>query len=400
MSKKPLSEIVVTDLTRILAGPYCTMILKNLGAEVIKVERPDNGDEARSFGPFVGGDENKSAYFMSINAGKKSLALVLKTEGGKKILSDLIERSDVLVENYRPGTLSRLGFSEDVIYSINPKIVYTSVSGFGHTGPESERGAFDMIIQALSGIISITGTEDGRTARVGTSISDIVAGMYAAIGILAALINRGKGETRGRVDIAMFDSTVAILENAIARYQVTRETPRPLGKRHPSITPFGSFKTKDSEIIIAAGNDRLFGALCDILERPDLKDDERFKTNDLRTQNVKELSGIINSVLSENGAEFWLEKMERAKIPSSVVNTIGDLFEFDQVYARNMMVPIEGEDDFMIAGNPIKLGGIPDDLSFGRPPALGEHNDEIMRDILGYSTDEIRGLYEAGVLSR
>jgi CoA:oxalate CoA-transferase len=400
MSQKPLAGIRVIDLTRILAGPYCTMILKNLGAEVIKVERPGIGDEARFIGPFINGEAKKSAYFMSVNAGKKSLCLQLKEEEGRNILAELIEKSDVLIENYRPGTLKRLGFSEERIRELNPLIVYSSVSGFGQAGPDSQKRAFDMMIQGLSGIISITGLEDGQTARVGTSISDIIAGMYAAIGIISALYRRSVINTGGRVDIAMLDSTVAILENAIARYQVTKEPPGPIGTRHPSITPFGSFRTRDSELIIAAGTDLIFKMLCDLLERPELKSDERFKTNELRTEHARELTEILNSVLSTNTTEYWIAKLGEIDIPCARVHTIADLFQYDQIIERNMLVPVDGEEDFRIAGNPVKFGDVPDDKNSGKYPALGEHNDLIMGEFLGYSPEEIDRLYEKGILSK
>lgn len=400
MPQKPLTGVRVIDLTRILAGPYCTMILKNLGAEVIKVERPEIGDESRFIGPFLDKEGKKSAYFMSINAGKKSLCLQLKEEEGKNILAQLIEKSDILVENYRPGTMERLGFSERRIREINPQIIYSSVSGFGQTGPDSQRRAFDMMIQGLSGIISITGLEDGQTARVGTSISDIIAGMFAVIGIISSLYRRGINNTGTRVEVAMLDSTVAILENAIARYQVTKEPPGPIGTRHPSITPFGAFKTKNSEIIIAAGTNLLFEMLCDLLERPELKSDERFKTNELRTSHARELTEIMNSVLSTDTTEYWLAELGKIDMPCARVNTVADLFQYDQIIERNMLVPVEGEEDFRIAGNPVKFGDVPDDKSIGKYPALGEHNEVIMGEILGYLPEEIDRLYERGILSK
>lgn len=398
MSTKPLEGVRVVDLTRILSGPYCTMILKNLGAEVIKVERPIVGDDARQIGPFRDEERKRSAYFMSLNAGKKSIAVDLKAKEGREILTRLIERSDVLVENYRPGTLARLGFSEVDISKINPDIVYASVSGFGHTGPDSGRGAFDMIIQALSGIISITGTEGGETVRVGTSVSDIFAGMFAAIGVLTGLYRRCTADGGSRIDIAMLDSTVAVLENAVARYQTAGEVPGPMGKRHPSITPFGGFRTGDSEIIIAVGNDRLFGKLCDAVNMPGLKRDERFRTNESRTKNVAELTDILNSALSADTTENWIKRFNKAGIPCAKVNDISDLFDYPQIKERNMLVPLEGEENFAIAGNPIKIGGVDDDTSVVRSPALGEHNDAVMTELLGYSEEEVSELYEKGVL--
>lgn len=396
--EKPLKDIRVVDLTRILAGPYCTMILKNLGAEVIKLERPAVGDDARQIGPFRDDDRKRSAYFMSLNAGKRSISVDLKAEEGRAILKRLIERSDVLVENYRPGTLAGLGFSEKDILKINPEIVYASVSGFGHTGPDSDKCAYDMIVQALSGIISITGTEGGETVRVGTSVADIFAGMFAAIGILTSLYRRSSTDAGARVDVAMLDGTVAVLENAIARYQTEGEIPAPMGKRHPSITPFGGYKTGDSEIIIAVGNDKLFETFCDVIDTPELVEDGRFSTNELRTKNVSELTELINSALSVNTTDYWLEKLNGAGIPCAKVNDISDLFDYPQIRARNMLVPVEGEGGFAIAGNPVKIGGVDDDTSFERSPALGEHNEAVMTELLGYSEVEVSELYRKGVL--
>lgn len=395
-TSKPLAGIRVIDLTRVLAGPYCTMILKNLGAEIIKVESPE-GDDSRQFGPFIDNDKNKSAYFFSVNCGKKSISLDLKKAEGKEILTRLIETSDVLIENFRPGTMKRLGFASDYVKELNPGIVYATASGFGHSGPASEKAAYDSIVQALSGIISITGTEEGETVRVGTSISDIVTGCYTAIGILAALFRREKAKIGARVDVAMLDSTVAVLENAIARFQVAGKPPVPIGSRHPSITPFETFQTSDTEIMIAAGNDKLFAAFCEIIEREDLTEDSRFSTNLLRTENHKELKEIITTTLSKNTTEFWLDCLSKKRIPCAKINTIEDLFHDKQLASRNMLISIEGENDFKIAGNPVKFGGEADDLYAAKPPTLGEHTMEILEE-LGYSQKKIKALVEAGVL--
>ncbi|MBN1614216.1 MAG: CoA transferase [Deltaproteobacteria bacterium] len=399
-SKKPLEGIRVIDLTRVLAGPFCTMILKNLGAEVIKIERPPAGDEARFIGPFFGENGSKSAYFMSVNAGKKSLALHLGETKGKEILTGLLRISDILVENFRPGVFKRLGFSRRRIEEINPDLIYAAVSGFGHSGPDTQRPAFDMIIQALSGIISITGPEDGPQTRVGTSISDIVAGMFAAIGILSALYRRSISRGGAMIDVAMLDSTVAILENAIVRYQAAGNVPGPIGTRHPSATPFGSFKTRDSEIVITAWTDRFFADLCVLLGRPELKDDDRFKTNDLRTLNVKALTEIVNGVLATDTTEQWMKKLEKLDIPCAKVNTIEDLFRYDQIHERNMLVPVDGEEPFRIAGNPVKIVGVPDDGTAGPYPKPGEHTEAILRDLLGYKSEDIERFRRDGIIGR
>ncbi len=323
MDSKPLKGIRVLDMTHILAGPYCSLILKNLGASVIKVERPERGDFARYIGPFIEeGSRKISSYFLSVNSGKQSICFDLKTSRGKEILTRLIENSDVLVENFRPGTMAELGFSEETISRVNPRLVCASVSGFGQTGPMSDNPAFDMIIQALSGLISITGNQNGETTRVGTSISDIMAGVFAAIGVVSLLYRRSIINRGGHVDIAMLDSSVAILENAIARYQVDQKAPTPIGTRHPSITPFGAFKTKDTQIIVAAGNDVLFTKLCQVIHLPGLAEDERFKDNHSRTNHADELKGILEDVFVERPADYWLKKIDAARIPCSKINQV------------------------------------------------------------------------------
>jgi len=401
MTKKPLNGILVIDLTRVLAGPYCTMVLGDLGAEIIKVETPGEGDDARHFGPFLGAGGEKSAYFMSINCGKKSLTLDLKTGRGKDVLADLIRRADVLVENYRPGMLERLGFSEERVKELNPSIIYASVSGFGYSGPDSTNAAYDMVIQSLSGLVSITGTEDGQCVRVGSSIADIVSGLYTTIGIVTALFRRDRsGKRQGsRIDVAMLDSAVSVLENAIARYQTTGEVPGPLGSRHPSVTPFDAFDTSDSTIVIAVGNDKIFRALCEVFGRGELVGDPRFATNAQRTEHHAELKAIVEECLAAETTAHWLDKFRAADVPCAKINTIEDLFSYEQVKARNMLVGVEGETDFKIAGSPVKFRGEGEETVRAHAPALGEHNRHILGELLGYSEADIQKLYEAGAIA-
>ena len=399
MSEKPLLGIVVIDLTRVLAGPYCTMILKDLGAEVIKVETPEIGDDARHFGPFLQGDKKKSAYFISINCGKKSVTLNLKDSMGKEVFADLVRRADVLIENFRPGALTRLGFPGEKLSEINPSLVYASASGFGQSGRDSEMAAYDMIIQARSGLMSITGTEEGTSVRVGSSICDIVTGMYTATGIIAALYRREVRGIGARVDVAMLDSAVSVLENAIARYQSTGESPTPLGTRHPSITPFEAFDTQDSQIVIAAGNDRLFGALTEVLERPELVSDERFGTNALRTEHHAALKCEIEMVLSRETTDHWLESLSMRDVPCAKLNDIADLFEDRQVADRDMLIGVEGESGFKVAGSPIKISDV-ETRGLRKPaPGLGEHNEEVLGNLLGYSGEKLRELKDHGVIT-
>jgi CoA:oxalate CoA-transferase len=394
--QQPLQGIRVIDLTHVLAGPWCTMMLRHLGAQVIKVEMPYTGDDARQFGPFLDGQPQRSAYFMSINSGKQSLALNLKAAAGKQILWDLILRADVLVENYRPGTLERLGFAAEEILAANPRIVFASISGFGQTGPDSGLPAYDIIIQALSGLMSITGTEDGNCVKVGASISDLVAGIYTALGIAAALVRRERTGAGGRVDVAMLDSAVSLLENAIARYQASGETPRPLGSRHPSITPFDTFRAQDALIVIAVGNDRLFAALCDTLGKPGLAQDPRFSTNALRTEHAASLKREINAGLGAHTCAHWLQALAEQGIPCARVRRIPELLEDAQLRQRDMFVPV-GDRGFLAVGNPIKFADA-GARALEPAPELGADSIDILRELLGYSPEAISQLVATGVV--
>jgi CoA:oxalate CoA-transferase len=362
----PLSEILVVDLSRVLAGPYCTLILAELGARVIKVENPDGGDDARQFGPFIGG---RSAYFASLNRGKQSIALDLKRAADLAIFERLLARADVLVENYRAGTLARLGYGWEALSARYPRLVYAAVSGFGQTGPYAERPAYDLVVQGMGGVMSLTGQPGGPPTRVGSSIGDIAAGLFAANGIQAALLARERNGRGCMVDVAMLDCQVAILENAIARCTATGSAPGPIGARHPSVTPFDTFRAADAHFIIACGNDRLFESLCRCLGRPELARDPRFANNELRTRNHAELKPELERALSARSASAWLRELERSGIPCGPINDVSQVLADPHVRARNMIVrsddpaggPIE------MAGNPIKLGGVEDPPT--RPPA-------------------------------
>ena len=386
----PLSGITVIDLTRVLAGPYCTMVLRDLGAEVIKVE-PPQGDEARGFGPFLaageeGGGGGESAYFTSLNCGKRSVVLDLKQDAGRAALAGLIRRADVLVENFRPGTLARLGFPPDRLTALNARLVYAAISGFGATGPAAQRPAYDMIIQALSGLMSITGTEpappaEARRVRVGTSIADIVSGLYAAVGIVAALAQRAHSGRGAMLDLGMLDATVSVLENAVARYQVTGTVPVPLGTRHPSITPFDAYATADQEIVIAAGNDRLFAALCAVVGRDDLPADRRFGGNAARNEHVAALKRELESALRRHPGAYWLQRLAAAGVPAAPVNTIADLFDDAQIAARGMLLPVAGLDRFLVPGSPLKFAGVAEERQRPPAPQLGEHTRQVLAEL-------------------
>ena len=367
--KSPLDGITVVDLTRILAGPYCTMVLADLGARVIKVEEPEKGDDARHIGPFI---EGKSAYFMSLNRDKESIALDLKNADDKAVFEKLLKKADVLVENFRPGTMEKLGYGWERLHKDYPRLIFASASGFGQTGPYKDRAAYDMVVQAMGGIMSLTGHAGAPPTRVGTSVGDITAGLFTTIAVNAALFQRHTTGIGAKIDIAMLDCQIAILENAIARHVATGETPQPLGSRHPSITPFDAFHAADGYLVIAAGNDRLFEALALSLGRADLVTNDLFATNDLRTTHAGALKDEIEMTLGEKNVAQWLEIFTAKGIPSGPINTIGDALSNPQIQARNMV--IESEDKIAgtvrMAGNPIKIEGMPDPAQRNPAPEL------------------------------
>ncbi len=394
---KPLSGITVLDLTRVLAGPFCTMILSDLGAKVIKIEMPGRGDDSRYFGPFKNG---RSLYFLSLNREKKSVSLNLKKEKGKEILRELVKKADVLVENFRPGTMERLGLGYDVLKKINPRLIYAASSGFGHTGPDSQKPAYDMLVQAMGGIMSITGWENTPPTRVGMSIGDITASLFTAIGINAALYQREKTGKGQKIDVAMLDCQVAILENALTRYQVDGKPPKPMGNRHPTITPFQAFKAKDEYFVLPIGNDKLWQKFCDVISKPEWKTNEMFSTNDKRTKNYDILIPLLDRIFIEKTANEWIKTFEDAGIPSGPINTIDKVMQNRQIKSRNMIVEVDDPKagKIKIAGNPIKMETIDEKDSRTPPPEIGEHTNQILKEYLNYSDDQIVKLKEDGVL--
>ena len=375
----PLKNLLVVDLTRVLVGPYCTMILSDLGARVIKVEAPEIGDDSRKFGPFI---ENYSAYFMSLNRGKESIALNLKNDDDKKIFEKILSKADILVENFKPGTLEKWGYGWNEVSKKYPKLIYASASGFGQTGPLKELPAYDMVVQGMGGLMSVTGHPNSEPTRVGTSIGDITAGLFTAIGINAALYDRQKTGKGTFIDVSMLDCQIAILENAIARYLAKNEIPEPMGSRHPSITPFEAYKTKDSYIIIAAGNDKLFKNLCNVLQIQEISTDERFSTNSLRSENVDQLKKIIEEKLSLKKTDEWVKEMEKLKIPCGPIFNIKQAVENPQVQERNMIISSFHKKigEFKSAGNPIKLSTYKDEKTRGDIPDLDEHREKIIKE--------------------
>ena len=377
----PLKNLLVIDLTRVLVGPYCTMILSDLGARVIKIEAPETGDDSRKFGPFI---ENYSAYFMSLNRGKESIALNLKNKEDKIIFDKILSKADILVENFKPGTLEKWGYGWNEVSKKYPKLIYASASGFGQTGPLKELPAYDMVVQGMGGLMSVTGHPDSEPTRVGTSIGDITAGLFTAIGINAALYDRQKSGKGAYIDVSMLDCQIAILENAIARYLSKNEIPEPMGSRHPSIAPFEAFKTKDSYIIIAAGNDKLFAKLCEVLGIPEISNDENFNTNSLRCKNMDSLKKIFENKLKLKATDEWINQMQEFKIPCGPIYNIKQAVENPQIEKRNMIVKsyhkIIGE--FKSAGNPIKMSTYKDENVRGDIPDLDEHREKILKEFI------------------
>jgi CoA:oxalate CoA-transferase len=376
----PLSGIIIVDLSRILAGPYCTLLMAELGARVIKVEPPGQGDDARHYGPFRNG---KSAYFSSVNRGKESISLDLKSAEGRDIFERLLDKADALVENFRPGTMEKLGYGWESLHPRYPRLVYAAASGFGHTGPYSHYPAYDMVVQGLGGVMSITGHPGMPLTRIGTSIGDLGGGLFTAIALNAALLHRERTGEATKVDVSLFDCQLALLENAIVRYTSTGEIPGPMGARHPSITPFEAFATADGNIIIAAGNDGLFIKLAQALGRADLAENPLFKTNPLRNQHQEALKAEIESVLREAGTDHWIAVLEAAGVPCGPVNNIAEALAHPQTEARNMLVAVDDPTmgALQLAGNPMKLSAFPDPPTRAPAPDLDADRERILREL-------------------
>lgn len=366
----PLSGITILDLTHVLAGPFCATILADLGAHVIKVERPGTGDDTRAFPPFTNGE---SAYFAALNAGKRSIALDLKAEADRQIFEALLARADVLLENYRPGVMERLGYGWQDLQSRLPRLIYGAVSGFGHSGPEAGKPAYDMVVQARGGVMSITGEEGGPPVRVGASLGDIVAGMYLAQGVLAALYDRSRTGLGAKIDISMLDCQLAIQEHSIAITTATGIPPGRTGARHPTITPFSTYRAADGFFVIAAGNDALFARLCAALGHPGWATDPRFANNAARCEHVALLKRLIEAVTLGAPCAEWIATLEAAGVPTGRVQDMAEVLRDPQLLARNMVVPVAarpGGPPFTAAGNPIKMSTLPDLRQRGPAPAL------------------------------
>ena len=378
---QPLQGIRVLDLSRVLAGPYCTMVLGDLGADVIKVEPPE-GDETRGWGPpFAGGE---SAYYLCVNRNKRGIVINLKTDEGKKILRDLALRSDVLVENFRPGTLNKFGLDYETLHELNPKLIYCSITGFGQTGSMKDKPGYDFMIQALGGLMSITGEPEGEPMKTGVAVVDLFAGQNAIIAILAALQARtltGRGQ---HLDISLFDSQLGWLANVASNYLISGKLPKRHGNAHANIVPYQSFQASDGWFAIAVGNDKQFARLCEMLGKPEIAMDEKFSTNSGRVQNRAEIIPLLASIFRDASVSEWLSKLDGAEIPCGPIQNFEQVFSMPTVKEREMLVkmnhPTIGE--IPLVGSPLKMSDTPVEYRM-HPPLMGEHTEDVLRE-LGY----------------
>ena len=388
---KPLEGILVVDMTQFLSGPMCSMILSDLGAEVIKFERPLVGDTSRYSPP---GKDGASSYFVSLNRGKKSVLLDLKDSRQKSAFLEVVKKADILLENYKPGTMDKFGVGYEVLKQLNPRLVYTAISGYGQTGPWSKRGALDLVIQAESGLMSVTGERGGQPLKSGTSASDLTSGLYAAIGTLAALRKAQATGEGDYVDIAMLDATFATLENAVARYCLTGIVPGPLGNRHSSAAPFQPFDTMDGKVFVCSVSDENWQSLAKGIGRQDLADDPRFKTMLLRQENIEQLDAVLQDEFNHWHAVDLMKTLDRAGIVNGQINTVDKAIAHPQIQARNMLLNVSypGAGTMRVAASPIKMTSIPEKTE-AHCPGLGEDTIDIMTRYAGLSEDEAADIY-------
>ena len=394
---RPLDDLFVVDLSRILSGPVCTMLLADMGAEVIKIEPPPLGDDSRQWGPpFIGGI---STYFLSINRNKRSVGLNLKTEDGSRVLWKLIERADVVIENFRPGVLEKLGFGYHAISKVNERAVYCSISGFGQTGPYSDRPGYDVIAQGESGMMDLTGYPDGPPAKLGASLADVVAGLYAFQGVLLALLARQKTGKGQQVDVSLLDSMVSTLTYQALIYLTTGRSPQRLGTRHPSIVPYECFKAQDGFVNIAVTNQKQWLNFCQVLGFSEIAVDPRFETMKARLANYDTLKPMIDRALSAMTRTEVMARMSDVGIPSGPINTVGEILEDPQIHAREMVVALTHPEygPLRLLGIPIKLSDTPGTVEMA-PPRFGEHNREVLFK-LGYSEADVARFAESGVIA-
>jgi crotonobetainyl-CoA:carnitine CoA-transferase CaiB-like acyl-CoA transferase len=408
----PLSHIRVLDLSRVLAGPWAGQNLADLGAEVIKVERPKAGDDSRGYGPpwlkdREGRDTKDSAYFTSANRGKKSVTVNLSVPAGQDLVRRLAAKCDVLLENYKFGDLARYGLGYEDLAKLNPRLIYCSVTGFGQTGPYKERPGFDFMIQGMGGMMSVTGEPDsapgGGPQRAGVPIADIITGMYASIAVCAALASRaapGPNQGKGQhLDLALLDSQIALLAYQNTNYFATGRPPKRIGNLHPNIVPYQPFKSKDGEIIVACGNDNLFRKFCEAAGKPELASDPRFATNGKRVENRVEMTRVIQEFFALKTTAEWLPLLEAAGVPNGPINDIAQVFEEPQVKARGVKIELEhaAAGKIPLVASPMRFSGTPLDYRIA-PPVLGQHTDEVLKELLGLKAEELSRLKGEGVI--
>lgn len=390
---QPLQNIRVLDLSRVLAGPYCTMVLGDLGAEVIKVEPPE-GDETRAWGPpFASGE---SAYYLCVNRNKRGMVVNLKTDEGRDILHDLVMQSDVLVENFRPGTLKKFGLDYETLHHLNPGLVYCSISGFGQTGSLRDKPGYDFMIQAMGGIMSITGEPDGEPMKVGVAVADLFAGQNAVIAILAALQARtftGKGQS---IDIALFDSQLGWLANVASNFLISGKNPKRYGNAHANIVPYQSFQASDGWFVVAVGNDKQFEAFCKVIGKPEFFTDERFSNNSARVQNREILISLLKPIFIQKTVGEWLALIGD-QFPCGPINDFGQVFAMPHVQEREMLVQMDHLTigSLPLVGSPLKMGDTPVEYRLP-PPLMGQHTGEVLQNVLGFSEEKITELMKRG----
>jgi len=403
-----LSHLRVLDMSRILAGPWASQILADMGAEVIKIERPGQGDDTRSWGPPYakdqhGQDTSEAAYYLSANRGKKSIAIDITQEAGQKIIRQLARQSDVVLENFKVGGLKKYGLDYETLNKINPQLIYCSITGFGQTGSYANRPGYDFVIQGMGGLMSITGQRDdmpgGGPQRVGVALADVTTGLYASIAILAALANRYETGEGQYIDLALLDVQAAVLANQAMNYFTTGKSPGRLGNEHPNIVPYQSLATADGHIILAVGNDFQFKRFCELINEPELAHDSRFISNKERVRNRAILIPVIEKIMKQRNSEEWLQKLDEENIPCGPINTIDEVFANEQIRHRGMQLEMNhpvAEKISMVA-NPIKFSKTPN--KYDRPPPLlGEHTNEILTELLELDKDKIDTLKNAGVI--
>jgi len=408
----PLKGLRILDMSRILAGPTCTQILGDLGADVIKIERPGAGDDTRKWGPpYVkdsdGNDTSESAYYLCANRNKRSLTVDITKPEGQQIIRKLAAKCDVLIENYKVGGLKKYGLDYSSMKDEFPDLIYCSISGFGQTGPKSHRLGYDFMIQAMGGIMSVTGEPDGSPMKVGVGIADVMCGMYAAVSILAAIRHRDQsgnsaaGGNGQHIDLSLLDSQAAWLINSGSNYLTSGENQHRLGNAHPNIVPYQVFQTSDSFFVLAVGNEIQFRKFCEFAGAPDLPEDPRFKTNTDRVKNRNILAPMLTELTQRNSTQFWLEGLEKLQVPCGPVNTIKDVFDDPQIQHREMEIslphPLSGKGDVSLIGSPVKMSATP--VSYRHaPPTLGQHTNEILAEMLGMDEEECRELAQKGVV--